>query len=84
MTMPFWLQLVISAAAGIVSAVMGIALVPFLTQSFSKIYLCDFRYFDRNAISFLEEVGATDVLFAMSSVAVTSSGKVDKVADLMK
>ena len=62
----------------------GNALVPFLTQSFSKIYLCDFRYFDRNAISFLEEVGATDVLFAMSSVAVTSSGKVDKVADLMK
>ena len=32
MTMPFWLQLVISAAAGIVSAVMGIALVPFLTK----------------------------------------------------
>ena len=61
----------------------GNALVPFLTQSFSKIYLCDFRYFDRNAISFMEEVGATDVLFAMSTVAVTTSGKVDKVAALM-
>lgn len=61
----------------------GNALVPFLTQSFSKIYLCDFRYFDRNALDFLEEVGATDVLFAMSTVAVTSSGKVDMVADLM-
>ena len=61
----------------------GNALVPFLTQSFSKIYLCDFRYFDRNAIDFLDEVGATDVLFAMSTVAVTTSGKVDQVASLM-
>ena len=54
--------------------------MPFLTQSFSKIYLCDFRYFDRNAISFLQEVGATDLLFAMSSVAVSTSSKVDMVA----
>ena len=61
----------------------GNALVPFLTQSFSKIYLCDFRYFDRNAIDFLDEVGATDVLFALSTVAVTTSGKVDQVASLM-
>ncbi len=61
----------------------GNALVPFLTQSFSKIYLCDFRYFDRNALDFMEEVGATDVLFAMSTVAVTSSGKVDQMASLM-
>ncbi|MBR2085902.1 MAG: hypothetical protein IJ906_01985 [Oscillospiraceae bacterium] len=61
----------------------GNALVPFLTQSFSKIYLCDFRYFDRNAIDFLDEVGATDVLFALSTVAVTTSGKVDQVANLM-
>ena len=60
----------------------GNALVPFLTQSFSKIYLCDFRYFDTNASEFLDEVGATDVLFAMSTVAVTTSGKVDMVAAL--
>ncbi len=59
----------------------GNALVPFLTQSFSKIYLCDFRYFDRNAASFIQEVGATDLLFAMSTVAVCTSSKVDKVAN---
>ncbi len=57
----------------------GNALVPFLTQSFSKIYLCDVRYFDRNAVSFIQEVGATDLLFAMSTVAVTTSPKVDAV-----
>ncbi len=54
----------------------GNALVPFLTQTFSKIYLCDFRYFDCNAQDFLEEVGATDLLFAMSTVACTTSSKV--------
>ncbi|MBR4100957.1 MAG: hypothetical protein IKK51_03640 [Oscillospiraceae bacterium] len=57
----------------------GNALVPFLTQSFSKIYLCDFRYFDRNAIAFAQQVGATDMLFAMSTVACTTSSKVGLV-----
>lgn len=57
----------------------GNALVPFLTQSFSKIYLCDFRYFDLNAYDFMQQVGATDLLFAMSTVACTTSGKVDMV-----
>lgn len=55
----------------------GNALVPFLTESFSTIYLCDFRYFDLNAPAFMQQVGATDVLFAMSTVASTASGKVD-------
>ncbi len=57
----------------------GNALVPFLTQSFEKIYLCDFRYFDRNAASFIREVGGTDLLFAMSTVAITTSGKIRQV-----
>ncbi len=57
----------------------GNALVPFLTQSFSSIYLCDFRYFDLNAQAFLRQVGATDLLFAMSTVAATTSGKIGQV-----
>lgn len=57
----------------------GNALVPFLTQSFSTIYLCDFRYFDLNAQAFLRQVGATDLLFAMSTVAATTSGKIGQV-----
>ncbi len=57
----------------------GNALVPFLTQSFSTIYLCDFRYFDLNAPAFIQQVGATDLLFAMSTVACTTSGKIGKV-----
>ncbi len=42
----------------------GNALVPFLTQSFEHIYVCDVRYFELNAIEFCQDVGATDVLFA--------------------
>lgn len=40
----------------------GNALIPFLTSSFEKIYVCDMRYFELNGIQFCKDVGATDVL----------------------
>lgn len=43
----------------------GNALAPFLTSSFEKIYVCDIRYFDLNAVDFCKKVGATDLLFAV-------------------
>ena len=43
----------------------GNALVPFLTSSFEKIFVCDIRYFDLNAVDFCKDVGATDLLFAV-------------------
>ena len=49
----------------------GNALVPYLTQSFSDIYVIDMRYFDLNAVSFMQQVGATDVLFAMNTFSAT-------------
>jgi hypothetical protein len=49
----------------------GNALVPALVNSFENIYLCDIRYFDLNAVDFIERVGGTDVLFAMSSFSAT-------------
>lgn len=51
----------------------GNALVPCLTSSFSEIYVIDMRYFDCNAISFIQEVGATDVLFAMNTFSATGT-----------
>ena len=45
----------------------GNALLPMLTGSFENIYLCDIRYFDLNAASFIKQVGATDLLFSMCS-----------------
>lgn len=55
----------------------GNALVPFLTSSFSKIYLCDNRFFNINSVDFVKEVGATDVLFALGAA---SSGSYDKIS----
>lgn len=51
----------------------GNALVPFLTESFQTIYVCDLRYFTPNAISFIKNVGASDVLFA--TCMFTNTGK---------
>ena len=62
----------------------GNALVPFLTQSFSKIYLCDIRYFDINAISFIKNVGATDLLFAISTTNSLSKRNLDYIENNMK
>ena len=49
----------------------GNALAPVLTGSFENIYVCDIRYFDLNAISFIQQVGGTDVLFAMNTYSAT-------------
>jgi hypothetical protein len=43
----------------------GNGLIPFLTSSFDKIYVCDIRYFDINAVEFCKNVNATDLLFAV-------------------
>lgn len=43
----------------------GNAVIPFLTQAYQTIYVCDVRYFDLNAVQFCKDVGATDLLFAV-------------------
>lgn len=49
----------------------GNSIVPNLTGSFENIYVCDMRYFDLNSISFIQQVGATDLLFAMNTFSAT-------------
>ncbi len=49
----------------------GNAEVPFYTGSFEEIYVCDMRYFDLNAIEFIEENGITDLLFTMCTFSAT-------------
>ena len=49
----------------------GNALVPWLTSSFEDIYVIDIRYFKPNAIQYLKDVGATDVLFVMNTFSAT-------------
>ncbi len=60
----------------------GNALIPFFTQSFEHIYVCDIRYFDLNSISFCKNVGATDVLFATCMFTCTG-GNSNLLSDLM-
>lgn len=60
----------------------GNATVPFLTHGFSKIYVCDFRYFDINAIDFCKQVGCTDLLFAISITSASTDFKIDQLNNI--
>lgn len=62
----------------------GNALLPFLTGSFENIYICDIRYFDLNAKSFIEETKATDVLFAMCTYSAVGVNREHISANLNK
>ena len=53
----------------------GNALLPMLTSSFENIYLCDIRYFDLNAVDFINRVGGTDLLFAMCSFSAVGGNR---------
>lgn len=43
----------------------GIALIPFLTECFETIYVCDIKEEGLNVIQLCRDVGATDLLFAV-------------------
>ncbi|MDD4125066.1 MAG: DHHW family protein [Eubacteriales bacterium] len=45
----------------------GNALIPAMLSSFETIYAIDMRYFPLDSIDFIQKVGATDVVFAVSS-----------------
>ncbi|MDR0920129.1 MAG: hypothetical protein LBM93_12940 [Oscillospiraceae bacterium] len=59
----------------------GNAIQPFLTNSFSRIITIDIRYFDLNAIQFLQEQNVTDVLFCMNTFSAfgSNSKKIEQI-----
>ena len=61
----------------------GNALVPWLTSSFEQIDVIDMRYFNKNAISYIKEIGATDVLFAMNTFSA-NGGNAKKIEVIRK
>ncbi len=61
----------------------GNALVPCLTQSFEEIWVVDMRYFEPGAISFAQEQGITDLLFAMNTFSATG-GNSAKLQEIME
>lgn len=54
----------------------GNAFAPFTLASFDEVYIVDIRYYNKNGVKLCEEVGATDVVFAIS--AFTATGVVYK------
>lgn len=49
----------------------GNAFAPFTIGSFDEIYIVDMRYYGKNGVKLCQEVGATDVVFAMSAFTAT-------------
>ncbi len=60
----------------------GNATVPFFTGSFQQIYVLDMRYFQRNLVSFIRDMGITDVLFTMSSYSLVGDAA-DNLSNLI-
>ena len=61
----------------------GNALIPWLTSSFEEITVIDMRFFTKNAISYLKEIGATDVLFAMNTFSAVG-GNAKKIEEIRR
>ncbi|MGN0553632.1 MAG: DHHW family protein [Oscillospiraceae bacterium] len=60
----------------------GNAFVPFLVNNFEEIYVIDIRYFGRNAVDYIKEIGATDVLFINNCFAANTSSLIKHIEDL--
>lgn len=52
----------------------GNALVPFLTECYQTIYVCDIRAFEMNLTDFCKNVGADDLLFATCTYTPAGEG----------
>ena len=61
----------------------GNALVPFLVQSFDKIYVVDFRYTYIKMNDLFTRVGATDVLFGATISSAYADSRISTIQSLM-
>ena len=51
----------------------GNALAPFVATAFDNIYIADIRFYDKNGLDLVRDVGATDVVFAVSGYTACGS-----------
>lgn len=61
----------------------GNAFAPYLIDSFDEIYVIDIRYFGRNAVDYIKEVGATDVLFIDNAFAANTSSLISGIERML-
>ena len=59
----------------------GNALMPYLIDHYSTIYEIDYRYWDGDIISFAQEKGATDMIFANNVMMISADLLVAMLAD---
>lgn len=58
----------------IVKDTMATNMAPFLTSSFSDVYVVDVDYLEANLVELIEEFCITDVLYALNTFSVSGSG----------
>lgn len=51
----------------------GNALAPYFVNGFDEIYVIDLRYFKKNAVQYLKDMGVTDVLFVNNAFAANTA-----------
>lgn len=51
----------------------GNALAPYFVNGFDEIYVIDLRYFKKNAVNYLKDMGVTDVLFVNNAFAANTA-----------
>lgn len=68
----------------VVKESFGNALLPCLVDHYSKIYEIDYRYWKGNLVSFAEEVGADDLLFANNIMMTSTSLLVGNLSKIIK
>ncbi len=61
----------------------GNAFSTYLIDSFDEIYIIDIRYFGRNAVDYIKQVGATDVLFINNAFAANTAFLIDGIERLL-
>ncbi|MBE6903148.1 MAG: hypothetical protein E7480_00875 [Ruminococcaceae bacterium] len=60
----------------------GNALSPYFLNSFEEVYMADIRHFQKNVISFVEEQGITDTVFAMCTFSAMSKDRINDIEKL--
>ena len=68
----------------VVKESFGNALLPYLVDHYSKIYEIDYRYWKGDLVSFAEEVGADDLLFANNIMMTSTSLLVGNLSKIIK
>lgn len=61
----------------------GNAFVPFLVSDFEEIYVIDIRFFEKNAVDYIKQIGATDVLFLNNAFAANTSSLIDGIENML-